>query len=131
MVICLIKKILVATDFSENANRALDKALELADQLNASITLLKVITVFIKEQEHRQALTEAVNKAKQKNPRIAINELIDYAGENPAGIIIKIAEDFDLVVVGHRGLSGMQHLFMGSVSERVVHLSKKPVLVVP
>lgn len=131
MVTCLIKKILVATDFSENANRALDKALELADKLNASVTLLKVITVFIKEQEHRQALTEAVNKAKHENPNIAINELIDYAGENPAGIIIKIAEDFDLVVVGHRGLSGLQELFMGSVSERVVHLSRKPVLVVP
>ena len=131
MVICLIKKILVATDFSENANRALDKALELADKLNASVTLLKVITVFIKEQEHRQALTEAVNKAKQKNSNIAISELIDYADENPAGVIIKIAEDFDLVVVGHRGLSGLQELFMGSVSERVVHLSRKPVLVVP
>ena len=131
MVLYLINKILVATDFSENSSRALDESLELADKLNASVTLLKVITEFVKEQEHRQTLTEVVNKAKQKKPNITIKELIDYSGGNPAGTIIQIAADFDLVVVGHRGISGLQKLFMGSVSERVVHLSTKPVLIVP
>lgn len=51
---------------------------------------------------------------------------------NPAEIICKIANEqpFDLVVLGSRGLGELKGLLLGSVSDRVAHLSTKPVLII-
>src|SRR5699024_5682771 len=46
--------------------------------------------------------------------------IIDYIGEN----------EMDLVIMGSRGLSGIQELFLGSVSHYVVQKSPKPVLII-
>jgi nucleotide-binding universal stress UspA family protein len=49
-----------------------------------------------------------------------------------AGQIVEFASrgEFDLVVMGTHGRTGMQHLFLGSVAERVVRLAHCPVLTV-
>lgn len=51
----------------------------------------------------------------------------------PADEIIAAADelDADLVVMGTRGKTGLQHMIMGSVTEKVVHLINRPVLAVP
>ena len=51
----------------------------------------------------------------------------------PADEIITAADelDADLVVMGTRGKTGLQHMIMGSVTEKVVHLINRPVLAVP
>jgi nucleotide-binding universal stress UspA family protein len=49
---------------------------------------------------------------------------------NPAHIIIEMSKDYDLIVVGTLGRSGISKLLMGSVSEKVVRFAECPVLVV-
>jgi len=51
----------------------------------------------------------------------------------PADEIISAAEelDIDIVVMGSRGKTGLQHMIMGSVTEKVVHLINRPVLTIP
>ncbi len=50
----------------------------------------------------------------------------------PADVICRLAEqeDFDLIVVGERGVGGIVGLFLGSVSQRVATRAKVPVLIV-
>jgi nucleotide-binding universal stress UspA family protein len=49
-----------------------------------------------------------------------------------AGQIVEFASrgEFDLIVMGTHGRTGMQHLVMGSIAERVVRLAQCPVLTV-
>jgi nucleotide-binding universal stress UspA family protein len=51
---------------------------------------------------------------------------------NPAEVICKIVEEegFDLIVMGSRGLSGMESFFMGGVSDKVCRHAVCPVLIV-
>ncbi|HMB59408.1 MAG TPA: universal stress protein, partial [Xanthomonadales bacterium] len=50
----------------------------------------------------------------------------------PPGRISEIAKSLDakMIVIGSRGLTGLPHLMIGSVAERVVHLASQPVVVV-
>lgn len=51
---------------------------------------------------------------------------------NPAHLILKQSENnYDLVVIGKRGISGIQEVLMGSVSSHIAHHSKVPLLIVP
>jgi nucleotide-binding universal stress UspA family protein len=52
-------------------------------------------------------------------------------GGEPAAEIVAASEDYDLVVVGTHGRTGLAHFWHGSVSEKVVRRAKAPVLVVP
>jgi nucleotide-binding universal stress UspA family protein len=51
---------------------------------------------------------------------------------DPALEIVNTAKEggFDVIVVGHRGLSKMKELFLGSISEKVAHLTPCPVIIV-
>jgi len=51
----------------------------------------------------------------------------------PADEIIATADelDIDIIVMGTRGKTGLQHMIMGSVTEKVVHLINRPVLTIP
>lgn len=142
----MINKILVATDFSENANRALDFAVDLAEKLNAFITVLNVIqyitpVVAIQggfvlpdnyfsdiKKMHEHEMDNVVNKLKGRKPNLRISFLVKEG--YPVNEIISMAKDFDIIVIGHKGLSRMHEAFMGTTSERIVHLAKCPVLVV-
>ncbi len=142
-------KILVATDFSENANRALDFAADLAEKLNASVTVVNVIqyvpgivtagsetgitlpeNYFIEMRKmSEQAMTKAVNKVKALKPNLKISSIVK-AG-SPVNEIISIAEDFGIIVIGHSGQDSLREAFMGTNSERIINMSKCPVLVIP
>ena len=51
---------------------------------------------------------------------------------NPALEIVNTAkeEGFNVIIVGHKGLSKVEELFLGSVSEKVAHLTPCPVVIV-
>lgn len=145
----MIRKILVATDFSENANRALNFAADMAEKLNASLTVVNVIQYvsgiitggseagitfpedyFVEMRKmSEQAMAKDVNKIKEIKPSLTITSIIKTGF--PTNEIISIAENFDIIVIGHSGQNSLRDAFMGTTSERIVSMAKRPVLVVP
>jgi len=135
-----ISRILVATDFSPQARRALEWARRLADAFGAKLVLLHVIDIFslaeigcvmsgndplhlLREQAHRcmgewRALVpDAETVVREASPRPVI---VDAALELHC----------QMIVMGTHGRSGLAHLLLGSVAEYVVRNSKVPVLAV-
>jgi nucleotide-binding universal stress UspA family protein len=146
---CLIKKILVALDGSKAANNALNFALELAETTSAELELLTVVppvflpshSIYVLKSEaitdcaialeasFRGVLAKAQSDAKKIKPKFKVSTTFEK-GE-PAEKIVEIAErgNFDLIVMGSRGLGGRVST-LGSVSSRVVDRSSCPVLIV-
>lgn len=149
----VITKILVPIDGSEHSDRALEFALDIADKYSAKVSLLSVAQPvvlagipyltqpvlpptstarYIDEMEavHKKILSEALKKAKESKPDLTITKKL--ANGRPADKIIEIAKDenFDLIVIGSRGLGGIKEFFLGSVSDRVADEAPCPVLIV-
>jgi nucleotide-binding universal stress UspA family protein len=147
----LYKKILVALDGSEQANKALDHALDIAEKYRAAETQLvhvvQRVTSFVYtgvgaepvwlgtiydnfEKSGKLVLEEGKKKAEEKKTNVKISTKLLHG--NPADEIVKLAKDekFDLIVVGSRGLSGVRELILGSVSGKIVNNATVPVLVV-
>ena len=139
-----LRRILVATDFAESAERALACAVQLARRHGAELVLVHVymdlpaypeITAgqVVAIYEEQRAWIEA---ALERRARAARGEgLLARAvlRTGPAAsTIAETAKDegADLLVVGTHGRSGLDRLILGSVAERVVRLASCPVLVV-
>ncbi|HVO78315.1 MAG TPA: universal stress protein [Methanomassiliicoccales archaeon] len=136
-----IKRMLVGVDGSENALRAVKLAAEIAKNEGAKVTLLNVIApsesaLFTgrmtrpleEETIGDERLHRAVEAVKRRS--VEFDEMVEFG--NPAEIILRVgAKDYDLIVVGSRGLTGLSQFLLGSVSSKVVHGSKVPTLVVP
>ena len=140
-----IQKILVPTDFSRGASAATEQALSLAHAFGASVTLLHVYNVptyvfpdgstFIAgpevaakiEREVVDALASAGRAAERQS---GVPVLTQSAIGAPYEEIIRAAKDFDLIVMGTHGRTGLRHLFLGSVAEKVVRHASCPVLTV-
>ena len=125
-------KVLVATDGSEHALKALKRAMELAEKEGAEITLLSVayfskedldeIPLNIQEKLEKQAAV-ALKKAKALFDEKGIKvEAVLEAGYVPANNIISKAETgkFDLILLGSTGQSGFKRLLIGSTAAKVV-----------
>lgn len=125
-------KVLVATDGSEHALKALKRAMELAEKEGAEITLLSVayfskedldeIPLNVQEKLEKQAAV-ALKKAKALFDEKGIKvEAVLEAGYVPANNIISKAETgkFDLILLGSTGQSGFKRLLIGSTAAKVV-----------
>lgn len=137
------KHILVATDFGDPADRALDVAIALAEELGkAALTLVHVQyiprplydveVVWPTEAmatSARKALDLVLARAKKRYPKC---EGVLLAG-TPAEQIVKAAvqRGADLVVLGTHGRRGLPRMLLGSVAERVTRTCPVPVLTVP
>ena len=146
-----MKKILVPTDFSGFAQTALEVAADIALKTNASITLLhaneKVVMatpmaeyyLYDKaiEEEYLDMVNEGLKKTLSeiadngKFARVKIETAV--IGGGMAGVIEEFVKDhaIDLIVMGTRGISGMEEFFIGSNTEKVIRRTKCPVLAVP
>jgi nucleotide-binding universal stress UspA family protein len=135
------KKILVGVDGSDNSLRAAHRAAELASLFQSDIVLLNVIQPTESAYYNGMPTTESAERAKGEEKLYQAKKVCENAGlkpdlkvrlGNPAEEILNLAEDgFDLLVVGTRGQTALARFLMGSVSTRVVQLSKVPVMVVP
>ncbi len=136
-----IKKILVPLDGSKNSLRGLDEGIYLARQCQATITSLYVIPIYPRNfadaimpfQIHltkmaKKFMDEAKTKCAQKG--IVFKSKVIFG--SPTVEIEKISRtgNFDIIIVGSRGQSGLKETFLGSVANVIVHKSKVPVLVV-
>jgi universal stress protein A len=144
----LLKKILVATDFSEPSDAALAYGRELARTFNASLTVLHVVEniaargyggdgfVFFDTDAQRQieararAQLEAIVFAEDREVLGA--QTVILTSNSPALTIVELAHEanVDLIVMGTHGRGAVAHLLMGSVAERVVRTAPCPVLTV-
>lgn len=136
-----LKKILVPMDGSKNSLRALDKAISLAKQSGSFITGIFVIQNSPSElSTFRALLKKDMNKqyaniAKKAQEICSKNgidfiDTIEFGKEGPGIVSYAKKNNFDLIVMGSRGLGSMSEIFFGSTSNYVMHESKLPVLIV-
>ena len=137
----MIKNILVPVDGSEGADRAIEKAVMLAEICGAKLNFLYVANInqlainAVLSDAILDSVTKAGNvildRALEMVPGTVAKESFSDTG-SPAVVILDFAEtnDIDLIVMGSRGLGVVKGVLLGSVSQYVVEQSKCPVLVV-
>lgn len=131
-------RILFATDFSQAARMGQQYAMALAEIFNAELHAIHVVSeeVFVPSPEAAAIwLRGEVERSKQQlvteigsgHPATlevcqggAVQEILKYA----------TAQDIDLIVIGTHGRTGLSHLLLGSVAEKVVRMATCPVLTV-
>lgn len=132
-----VSKILCPIDFSDISLRALDVAKDISERINAKLIIVHVIPEnkvrgIIEEPEGiEQYLEYLKEEAKQEMEKFAKGYDSDILVGVPSEEILKIAGDVDLVVIGSKGRSYVEAVYVGSVAEAVIKASKKPVLIIP
>lgn len=139
-----MQKILVPTDFSDNALKAIMYASEIAQKSGAVIYLLHAIEPTI-NMVNPQADLYRDEVVQEKSEQLQLSQKVvtdNYPGieidiELSRGAIIPSILDFaerekmDLIVMGTTGASGLKEFFMGSVTAGVIGKTKIPVLAIP
>lgn len=146
-----IKRILCPTDFSECALVALERAAELARSFEATVDVLHVyhnppfiapeITVGYASTAMGQTLAELMKSeadagmkdfaARAAAKGIPLGEQRVVYGDAASTIVDLAKRDaYDLIAMGTHGRTGMSHVLLGSVAERVLRRSECPVLTV-
>ena len=154
-----IKKILYATDLSENARYAFGYAVNLANRHDAKITVLHVVeelSSFAKSMVADMMGEKRLADIKREKEKDIISDLkarlVEFCDDvqfeapscpfvvdntivvtgHPVDQIVHQAEetDADLIVIGSHGRGGLADVTLGSTSRRVLRRSAKPVLVV-
>lgn len=140
-------KVLVPIDGSEQSLKALRHAVLLAKVHGSEITVISVVeslklpfgaeySLWANESHSEliRSTLESINREitaiKQQEPGLQIDaEVIEG---DPSRTIVKVADDegFDVIVMGKRGMGIIEEIVMGSVTHKVVNLSKVPVIVV-
>jgi nucleotide-binding universal stress UspA family protein len=128
-----LRRLLVAVDGSANADKALDYAVKLCQQFKSKMTLLHVeeTNLFRLEPKGTKTIGEQIlaeEAAKVKD--VSFDSRLEIG--DPANTILKIAqrEDYDLIVLGSRGLSSVKRFLLGSVSADVSMYAQRSVLIV-
>jgi nucleotide-binding universal stress UspA family protein len=150
----MFKKILVPIDGSKHSSKALIAALDIAEKFSAKIKLISVAQPYIIptgtfyplqpilgttniasyskkiEKVHERMLLDGLKKAKELKPDLVISKKL--ATGKPADKIVAFAseENFDLIVMGSRGIGEIQEFFLGSVSHSVANHANCPVLII-
>jgi nucleotide-binding universal stress UspA family protein len=136
-----VSRILVATDFSRQAELALEWALRFREELGAQLILLHVIDIFSLAELSCRAVggdpllpmlrDEAKRNMQLWQVRVPDAQTVIREG-SPRPVIVEAAVELEcqMIVMGTHGRSGLAHLLLGSVAEYVVRYSKVPVLTV-
>lgn len=131
---------LIPLDFSECANQALEYAMTLAKKLQARLTLAHVVylpkMVEVDIAPYQEQLEAGAMQAMETNLKRVQDAGLEVDIVTVHGVpfreIVELARDrdVDLIIMGTHGHTGLQHVFLGSVAEKVVRLAPCPVLVV-
>jgi len=135
------RNVLVPTDGSDRAAEALGRAVALAARSGATLHVLSVVDVGTIGAEAYSG-TDALVSASEETVAEAVAvaeaagvetvERVEVGTSAARGIRSYLADhDVDLVVMGTRGLTGVERYLLGSVAERTVRTSPVPVLTVP
>jgi len=136
-----LARILVATDFSETSDRALEQALALARTYNSRIFLTHVIPVdLMMAPELAEASREQMHKAAREGMERTLagarffgvphEEIIEEGALWPSIEALIGKHDIDLVVVGTHGMGDVEKLLIGSSAEQIFRQARIPILTV-
>ena len=141
-----IRQILAPTDFSEFSKQAVESALALARRFKATLLLLHVVelpaypvegvwpspmgTAFLEDLDRQARLDLA--QVLPDTPHDMVEVIRQVVVGTPYRKIVDVAaaENVDLIVMATHGRTGLSHLVMGSVAERVVRTAPCPVLTI-
>jgi nucleotide-binding universal stress UspA family protein len=137
-----IKKILVPVDFSENSQKILGSAGDIAGQFGASLSVVFVVQsfddysgFFVPHMPVAQFEEEMVQGAEQK----MANFLEGHEGIEAKVLVGDVAEEVvrhaeetgvDMIIMGTHGYKGLEKVMFGSVAEKVVKTAPCPVLTI-
>ncbi|HLT76008.1 MAG TPA: universal stress protein [Ferrovibrio sp.] len=130
-----MKTFLVATDFSERADRALRRATLLARQRGATITLVHVVDddrpASLTDPEHARAAELAARQSRSVTETDGITCTSRIFLGDPSQAIRRAADEIgaDLIIVGPHRRSPVRDAFVGTTAERTIRESTRPVLV--
>ena len=139
--------IVIPMDFSEHSEKALEYGLAFAKEHQSRVTLLHVATLLqahlerefpvydyarfdaVQKEQIQEQLDPFVEKARSHGLEAEARIISGYA---EADQILDFIEEHqpDLVIMGTHGRTGLTHLLMGSIAEKVVRMSRVPVLTV-
>jgi nucleotide-binding universal stress UspA family protein len=145
----MIKSIVVGTDGSETAGKAVREAGELAAQLGATMEVVSAYEPVGRQrlrEEARQVpedmqwmvsaredVDSTLREAAEQLKELGVTTVNVHAREgDPADAILDVAEeqDSDLIVVGNKGMSGAKRFLLGSVPNKVSHHAPCSVLII-
>jgi nucleotide-binding universal stress UspA family protein len=136
----MISKILVAVDGSKSADKAFEYACHLAKKAGASLLILHVFeelgTVGYSidkeiERDNREMLQKYQSRAKKVLMQTYV-DVMEVTANDVAEEVLLTADkkNIDTIVVGSRGISEAKKFLLGSVSYKVSHYAKRPVVIV-
>lgn len=139
-----IKKILVATDGSETANKAILEARQLAECMGSKVTILNVVIGIdnpaVMSRDHWGKTSEDLNKHGRELLKEATKmfegssievDTVVRSGKAANEIIAEADKgEYDLIVMGNRGKGTISRTMLGSVSNKVLNHSEKRVMIV-
>ncbi|MDX6554740.1 MAG: hypothetical protein QOD86_935 [Miltoncostaeaceae bacterium] len=145
----MFRSIVVGTDGSETAGKAVREAIELAKSVGASLDIVSAYEPVSSQrlrEEARQApqdlqwtitpredVEATLAEAAENAAAAGLGEVETYAREgDPADAILDVAEErgADLIVVGNKGMTGAKRFLLGSVPNKVSHHAPCSVLII-
>jgi nucleotide-binding universal stress UspA family protein len=145
----MIKSIVVGTDGSDTAKKAVKEAADLASAVGAAVNLVSAYVPVSNQRLREEARQVPDDVQWQVTPREDVDSMLEDAAEelsnagvsqvktharegDPADAILDVAEEegADLIVVGNKGMSGAKRFLLGSVPNKVSHHAPCSVLIV-
>lgn len=143
-----MKKIIVPTDFSDQATQALKFAVDIATQSRGEILLVHVVdlpiikdsiiatSLYVDDSIVKDSTAKAQKSfdkllARYKDSEVTIKTTVEYGNTTMATLKLVETKKADLVVMGTKGASGLKEIFVGSNTEKIVRGAKVPVISLP
>lgn len=143
----MFKRILVPVDGSDNSEKALDYAIDLAKKDKAGLTVITVVEprhstshtlppeIFEPYPEEVKAVYEGIlrrslERVKEKAPELDADTKLAFGSAGNSIIEACREGGYDLIVMGSRGIGGIKGFILGSVSKSVVNEAPVPVLII-
>lgn len=144
----MLKKILVAVDGSPESIGAARMAMDLASKYGSEVHLLHVVRatqadyvsgmgfevpvrIASYDEEWENYGKQIVDKVFAEVQASNVETILEVGHGNPGETLVEAAKNgnFDLIIMGNRGLGAVEGILIGSVSTKVMHLANCPVLI--
>jgi nucleotide-binding universal stress UspA family protein len=144
----MFRSIVVGTDGSETARKAVEEAIDLAKSVGASMCIVSAYAPVPQARLREEAKQTPADLQWMVNPREEVDSTLSDAADvvreagldvetfaregDPADAILDVAEErgADLIVVGNKGMTGARRFLLGSVPNKVSHHAPCAVLIV-